>query len=174
MSKTTLEKVFSNKYVQLAALAAGGLALLRNWKKDSVSGVGALYININRATLNEANRLFRNYDLACEIERDHSERSDAIFEDLEARGIDWQSEEGEKIANELLFRAGLSDRNGNTDVYVNKVNARKDLLNFIYYELLPLFPIKKGDLELIRNSRNYAKQDELIQITREYVNKMTL
>lgn len=42
MSKTTLEKVFSNKYVQLAALAAGGLALLRNWKKDSVSGVGRL------------------------------------------------------------------------------------------------------------------------------------
>lgn len=42
MSKTTLKKVFSNKYVQLAALAAGGLALLRNWKKDSVSGVGRL------------------------------------------------------------------------------------------------------------------------------------
>lgn len=40
MSKTTLEKVFSNKYVQLAALAAGGLALLRTWNKNSVSGVG--------------------------------------------------------------------------------------------------------------------------------------
>ena len=40
MSKTTLEKVFCNKYVQLAALAAGGLALLRNWKKDSISGIG--------------------------------------------------------------------------------------------------------------------------------------
>lgn len=39
---TTLEKFFGNKYVQLAALIAGGLALYRSWNKKRASGVGSI------------------------------------------------------------------------------------------------------------------------------------
>lgn len=41
MAKTAIEKVFGNKYVQLAALVAGGLALFRTWKTKGTAGVGA-------------------------------------------------------------------------------------------------------------------------------------
>ena len=69
MSKTTLEKVFSNKYVQLAALAAGGLALLRNWKKDSVSGVGRVSKVWNLSELVEAcEELAEELQTNCERE----------------------------------------------------------------------------------------------------------
>lgn len=37
---TAIERFFGNKYVQLAALAAGALALSRSWKKSGTSGVG--------------------------------------------------------------------------------------------------------------------------------------
>lgn len=39
---TAIERFFGNKYVQLAALAAGALALSRSWKKSGVSGIGDL------------------------------------------------------------------------------------------------------------------------------------
>ena len=40
MAKTSIEKFFGNKYVQLGALIAGALALYRTWKKDAISGIG--------------------------------------------------------------------------------------------------------------------------------------
>lgn len=42
MAKTGIEKVFGNRWVQLGALVAGGLALMRTWKKKSVSGIGGV------------------------------------------------------------------------------------------------------------------------------------
>lgn len=40
MAKTGIEKVFGNKWVQLGALVAGGLALMRSWHTKGTAGVG--------------------------------------------------------------------------------------------------------------------------------------
>lgn len=42
MAKTSIEKFFSNKFVQLAALAAAGLGLWRSWSNKGTDGVGAI------------------------------------------------------------------------------------------------------------------------------------
>lgn len=46
MAKTSIEKFFGNKYVQLGALIAGGLALVRTWKTKGAAGIGAVHYTI--------------------------------------------------------------------------------------------------------------------------------
>lgn len=158
-------------------VAAGAAVLLCiHRKKGKVSGIGAMLPigtgvgdSINPTIINKARELFENFDEACEIEREHSEKVDVVFEELEGRGIDWQSEDGQKIANEALFRAGLSDPDGNTDVYVNRINARKELLNFLQQVIVPLLPICDNDKELLMNISSITKQNDFIDLMRGYL-----
>ena len=159
----------SNATLGVVAVAAGLLALLR--KNKGADGIGGMYIPY--ATIDSAIRLFRAYDESCEIAREHNEQSDAIFDDLESRGVDISTEEGERIAADALYKAGLTDENGETDVYVNRSNARKKLLDFIYTKILPKFPLPKSDIALFKNNRNVVLQDRLLNITREFLENKT-
>ena len=104
-----------------------------------INGIGS--ITIPGKILNEAKAMFDAYDLACEIDREHDKACDAIYEDFQAQGIDPFADENERIVVEALYRAGLTDQNGLTDVMMNRHNARKELLNYINDRIITLFPI---------------------------------
>lgn len=150
------------------ALALGAVAaFLFAKKKQAVSGIGAF--GINRIDEIRALQLFKAFDDSFDTMKWHSAKIDAIFDTLENDGVDLESYNGERLFNSIAHKAGLTDKDGNTDVYVNYANARKELLNFIYHNILPKFPIPKEDLKLLVNNRNTQKQDELINITRKYI-----
>lgn len=150
------------------ALALGAVAaFLFAKKKQSVSGIGAFYINdIDQI---RALQLFKAFDDSFDTMKWHNAQTDAIFKTLENDGVDLEGDDGERLFNSIAHKLGLVDVDGNTDVYVNYANARKELLNFIYHNILPKFPLPKEDLELLINNRNIQKQNELINITRKYI-----
>lgn len=157
----------------IIALAAGAAILACIKKRKSTSGVGSVRnIRVSSKMLNEAKRLFDVYDRTVEIEREHDAKCNAIFDQLDADGIDWMNTaEGERIVKERLFRAGLTDENGMTDVSVNRYNARKKLFDFVNANIVPLFPIPASDRNLLRDTLNITFQNRLLDITREFVNK---
>lgn len=150
------------------AVAAGAAALLLK-KTRSVDGVGD--INIPYAKAEKTRRLFAAYDHACIVERAQSAKADKILDELEAQGVDISTDEGEAIAAKALFEAGLSDENGETDVYKNRINARLELLNYILYDLLPALPmIPRSDLRQLQETRNITYQNKAIEIVRKLIN----
>ena len=162
-----------NKGILLGA-AAGVLVLLGLKKKKSVSGVGAAGIGdvrIPSSILNRAKRLFDAYDKAIEIERENDAKADEIYENLRERGIDPFADENERVVIDALYSAGLTDKNGLTDVSVNRFNARKELYDFINSNILPLFPIPESDRKLFRDTRSIVYQNRLLDITRDFVDK---
>lgn len=150
------------------ALALGAVAVfLFAKKKQAVSGIGSFGINyIDKI---KARQLFKKLDNALDIIRQYDAKMDVICKKLENDGVNLYSYDGERLLNSITHNAGLTDENGNTDVHADYRNARKELLNFIYHNILPKFPISKEDLELLVNNRNVVKQDELINITRKYI-----
>lgn len=150
------------------ALALGAVAVfLFAKKKQAVSGIGAFGINyIDKI---KARQLFKKLDNSLKIVRQHEAEIDAIMEKLESDGVDLESYDGERLFNSIAHKAGLTDKNGNTDVYVNYENARKELLNFIYYKILPKLPFQKEDIEVLVDSRNVVIQDKVMSALRKYV-----
>ena len=170
MAKTGIEKVFGNRWVQLGALVAGGLALMRTWKtKKSVSGIG--YASVPSSILNKAKKLFDAYDRAVEIEREHDAKCDAIYENFREQGIDPFADENERVVIDALYKAGLTDKNGLTDVYVNRHNAHKELLDYVNANIVSLFPISAGDRKLLSSTRSIVYQNRILDVTRDFVNK---
>lgn len=81
----------------------------------------------------------------------------------------WQGsmteEEYENKINKMLFMAGLTDENGNTDVYEKERIARQELIDFVI-NLVP-----KAEREILKaNRQNVAQMDKLITIARNFAN----
>ena len=152
------------------ALGLTALAALLFARKKGIAGVG--YASVPYRVLDKAKKLFDAYDSAIEIEREHDANVDVIYEDLQARGIDPFADENEGIVIDALYRAGLTDKNGMTDVSVNRLNARKELLNFINDNIVSLFPIPESDRALLKNTYSVVYQNRLLDITRNFVNKL--
>lgn len=161
--------------IAILAAVAGGLFLYAKSKKYhpegllSVDGIGN--IKIPSSVLNKAKKLFDAYDQAVEIEHDHEEKCDAIFERLESQGIDPYIDENEDIVNSALYQAGLTDENGTTDVYANRHNAHKELFDYVNTNIIKLFPIPASDRKLLSDTRNIVYQNRLLDVTRDFVNK---
>ena len=134
---------------KIALGVAAGVAVVAclHKKKESTSGIGATipYL-LQKSVLNEAQRLFNQYDDACEAERVYDLACDVVYENLQSQGIDPFNDANEKLVYDALFKAGLSDENGITDIYENRRLARKELLNFIYSKILPFFPFFIGHI----------------------------
>lgn len=148
--------------------AAVGLWLIAKGEK-AISGIGST--SISASVLNMAKRLFDNYDRLVDIEREHDEKCDAIYESFEARGIDPFAKENERMVIDALYQAGLTDENGMTDVAMNRHNARKELYDFINENIVTIFPIPASDREMLKSTRNIVYQNRLLDITRDFVNK---
>lgn len=140
-----------------------------NLYEESTSGIGN--IRIPNAVLNKAKKLFDAYDRAVEIEREHDAKCDAIYESLEAKGIDPYAGENERIVVDALYNAGLTDENGMTDVIMNRLKAKKELLNFINAYIVTLFPIPAAERKLLSDTKSVVYQNRLLDITRDFVNK---
>ena len=150
--------------------AAGALAWLAVRKKKSVAGIG--FPGVPASILHEADRLFKAYDIACEIEREHDAKCDVIYENFQAQGIDPFADENERVVVKALYNAGLTDENGLTDVMMNRHNARKELLNFVNAKIVPLFPIPASDRALLKNTISVVYQNRLLDATRNFVYEM--
>ena len=137
-----------------------------------VSGIGkTMPYLLQKKTLNDAQRLFMQFDDAREAERVYDLACDVVYEKLQADGIDPFDENNERLVYDALFNAGLSDENGMTDIYENRRIARRELLTYIYDNILPLFPLSKSDMDLFRNNRNVVYENKLLDVTRDFVQK---
>lgn len=160
--------------IALGALAVGAAAfLLARKHTKGASGIGKVrtpYI-IPSSILKKAKSLFDAYDRAIEIEREHDAKCDAIYENLQERGIDPYADENERVVIDALYNAGLTDENGLTDVMMNRHNARKELFDYINANIVTLFPIPASDKEALKSTRSIVYQNLLLDITRDFVNK---
>lgn len=157
----------------MTALLGGLLALLLLVRKrKSVSRVGSIspYL-LPRKILDNTQRLFMQFDDASEAERAYDLACDVVYDKLQADGIDPFDENNERLVYDALFNAGLSDENGMTDIYENRRIARRELLTYIYDNILPLFPLSKSDMDLFRNNRNVVYENKLLDVTRDFVQK---
>ena len=120
---------------------------------------------MTRNELNTAKQMLKNYDLLVAEVRNHEAKVDAIFDKLEEEGVNADTEEGEKIANARLFAAGLSDENGQTDLYVKRSAARVNLVNYIIDHLVGKM-IPAQDREILRGA-NISYQFKIIETARK-------
>ena len=138
-------------------------------KNGRIGGTGSM--RISSSILNKAKKLFDAYDSAVEIERDHEDRVDAIYENFEAQGIDPYADENEKLVIDALYSAGLTDQNGMTNVSVNRSKARKELLDFINDKLIAKFPFSASDKNALKNTYSVVLQNRLLDISRNFIEK---
>ena len=154
----------------MAAAAAGVLYCIHKIRKiKPASGIGAMDVQVS--VLNKAKKLFDAYDKAVEIAREQDAKADAIYDSFEKRGIDPFANENEKMVIDALYRAGLCDKNVITDVYANRRNARKELLNYVNDKIISIFPIPASDRKLLKDTISVVYQDRLLGVTRDFVNK---
>lgn len=120
---------------------------------------------MTRNELNTAKQMLKNYDLLVAEVRNHEAKVDAIFDKLEEEGVNADTEEGENIANARLFAAGLSDENGQTDLYVKRSEARVNLVNYIIDHIVGKM-IPEQDREALCCA-NISYQFKIIDLTRK-------
>ena len=120
---------------------------------------------MTRNELNTAKKMLKNYDILVAEVRNHEAKVDEIFDKLEEEGVNADTEEGEKIANARLVAAGLSDENGQTDLYVKRSEARVNLVNYIIDHLVGKM-IPAQDREMLRGA-NISYQFKIIDLARK-------
>lgn len=108
-------------------------------------------------------RLFKSYDDAKKVAKVHFQNCEAVMNAV------WQGsmteEEYEAKITKMLYMAGLTDENGNTDVYEKERKAREELINFV----INLVPKAERQI-LIDNRHNVAQMDKMIAIARDFAN----
>ena len=120
---------------------------------------------MTRNELHTAKQMLKNYDILVAEVRNHEAKVDEIFDELEEEGVNADTEEGEKIANARLVAAGLSDENGQTDLYVKRSEARVNLVNYIIDHLVGKM-IPAQDREMLRGA-NISYQFKIIDLARK-------
>lgn len=106
-------------------------------------------------------KLLKNYDNAKQTAKDHSNECEVVMSRVWS---DYMTEEEyEDKCTKALFLAGLTDREGCTDVYEKERIAREQLLNFVF-NLLP-----KQDSEVLKENRhNVTQMDRVIELARKF------
>ena len=105
-------------------------------------------------------KLLKNYDIAKQTAKDHYNECEVVMSRV---CIDSMTEEEyEDKCTNALFLAGLTDRDGCTDVYENERISREKLLNFIF-NIIP----KQYREYLKENRYNVAQMDRVIELARK-------
>ena len=134
---------------------------------NRIEGIGDL--SVPRSILENVARLFAKYDEAREIQELTDLGCDVVYAELQEKGINPYDEKNWDIVNKALYEAGFTDENGNNDVWINRIEAKRELFAYIVDNILPLFPLKRSDIDLMRNTRSVVYQDKLIDLTRKYL-----
>ena len=113
---------------------------------------------IMKATLK---KLLKDYDNANQIAKDHFKKCEVLMNRVWRDSM--TDEEYEAECAKALFLAGLTDREGCTDVYEKERIARKQLLDCIF-NILPT-----AEREILKANRyNVTQMDKVIEIARRY------
>lgn len=106
-------------------------------------------------------KLLKGYDNAKQIAKDHFNKCEVIMNRILRDSM--TDEEYEAECAKALFLAGLTDREGCTDVYEKERIARKQLLDCIF-NILPT-----AEREILKANRyNVTQMDKVIEIARRY------
>ena len=113
---------------------------------------------IMKATLK---KLIANFDNAKNMAKAHFQACEAV---MNAVWKDTMTEdEYEAKCTKALYRAGLTDEFGNTNVYEKERIARAELLDFVF-NLVP-----KAEREVLKaNRHNVTQMDKVIELARKF------
>ena len=154
----------SKKYAKKFAYIKKLLYLCTEIKKQTNNKTPAATENSGKKDMKTTlKRLLKSYDDAKNMAKAHFQSCEAVMNAV------WQGsmteEEYENKINKMLFMAGLTDENGNTDVYDKERIARQELIDFVI-NLVP-----KAEREILKaNRHNVAQMDKLITIARNFAN----
>lgn len=106
-------------------------------------------------------KLLKNYDSAKQTAKDHFKECEVVMNRVWRDSM--TEEEYEAKCTKALFLAGLTDREGCTDVYEKERIAREQLLNYVF-NLLP-----KTEREVLKaNRHNVTQMDKVIELARKF------
>lgn len=105
--------------------------------------------------------LIKIYDNAKKIAKVHSNNCEVVINRVCRDTM--TEEEYDAKCTKALFLAGLTDREGCTDVYEKERIAREQLLNYVF-NLLP-----KAEREVLNaNRHNVTQMDKVIELARKF------
>ena len=106
-------------------------------------------------------KLIANFDEAKNMAKAHFQACEAVMNAVWNDSMN--EEEYEDKCTKALFRAGLTDEFGNTNVYEKERIARAELLDFVF-NLVP-----KAEREVLKaNRHNVTQMDKVIELARKF------